>query len=324
MAEPPGVFGAAAVAVASAGELIAVLRDSGELRVLQPAAYGGRSGTVEQFLAVVGGLAGHDGAAGWVAAATGAAAHEIGGAQAELAASVWGPERGALVSGCYQGRGALTGSGAVRRLSGRWQSVIAARYADWLLLPADDAGCRVLVPRSAAQVTPISGPAVVQRAGLGDVSVTDLVVERHHILQPDSGAGISARILLSAGAAVAVVGSADGAWRNHVEQVKERLASSYGGEEIADHAASTIQVARTASDIDAAGLQIIGSVRDVEDLSTAVRAHRQAIARARDAADALLGSSRRHALDESDPVSRLWGDVHAGCRLAVGLFDSLR
>jgi hypothetical protein len=56
---------------------------------------------------------------------------------------------------------------------------------------------------------------------------------------------------------------------------------------------------------------------------TATWAFAQSVARARGAADRLLASGR-HALDASDPVTDLWRDVHAGCRLAVGILDGFR
>ena len=102
----------------------------------------------------------------------------------------------------------------------------------------------------------------------------------------------------------------------HVNQVRERLAATFGGEEVTDR--STVQVARAACDIDAAKLQIAASILrdnwDADSLRAATWAQRQAASRARDAADQLLGSSRRHALDASDPVTRYWQDVHAGFR----------
>jgi 3-hydroxy-9,10-secoandrosta-1,3,5(10)-triene-9,17-dione monooxygenase len=112
------------------------------------------------------------------------------------------------------------------------------------------------------------------------------------------------------------VGTADGLWRIHVDQVRARLATSYGGDEVTNDAAA--QVARAASDIDAAKLQIGSSLPLVDDVAAALWAHRQAVARARDAADRLLGSSR-HALDASDPAARMWKDVHAGFRLAAAV-----
>ncbi|MGV0742350.1 hypothetical protein [Mycolicibacterium sp. XJ870] len=325
MAERPVAPGAVDPAATST-ETIAALLDSPSMRILQPAMHGGRSGTVEDFLAAVGALAKRDGPAGWLAAAVNVAAHEVGGAPAGTAGRIWGRTPDALVVGSHTGGGLLTGSGSTRKLTGHWPSVLAARHADWLVLPADDSaggGYRVLVPRSAADITPVSGPAALQRTGAADVEVIGVAVESPCILESHSAASISAQVLLSAGLAAAVAGSADGAWHAHIAEMKERLATSYGGEEVADQTPSTVRVARTASEIDAAVLQITEAAHHAEDLAAAVRAHRQAVARARDAADTLLASSRRHALNAADPVTRLWGDVHSGARLAVALFDRL-
>ena len=111
-----------------------------------------------------------------------------------------------------------------------------------------------------------------------------------------------------------MVGSADGVWRSHVDRVRARLTVSHGGDEVTDDAAA--QVARAASDIDAARLQVVTALDD----GPGMRAwrFRQAVARAHGAADRLLANSR-HALDAADPVSMRWRDVQAGRRLADAL-----
>ncbi len=149
-------------------------------------------------------------------------------------------------------------------------------------------------------------------AGVGEVIVDDLAVDDGRVFTGDTG------LIAGAGAAAAVVGSADGVWRKHVDQVRARLDFSYGGDEVTDEAAA--EVARAASDIDAAKLQITGSVDPATTPEIATWAFAQSVARARGAADRLLASSR-HALDASDPVTNLWRDVHAGCRLAVRILD---
>jgi 3-hydroxy-9,10-secoandrosta-1,3,5(10)-triene-9,17-dione monooxygenase len=116
------------------------------------------------------------------------------------------------------------------------------------------------------------------------------------------------------------VGSADGVWRRHVDQERARLATSYGGDEVTNEAAA--QMAWAASDIDAAKLQVTASLDMSEDYPAGRQGYQQAIARARGAADRLLANSR-HALDATDPVTRLWRDVHAGCRMAVRFVDAL-
>ena len=288
---------------ASTTELVAALRDSGALRMLPPEP---QPRDIDEFITVVCELAALDGSAGWVTAMFNAAAHVVG-------------DHDALVTGGYQAQGRLTG-GLDRTLTGRWESVVGAEYADWLLLTADQ--CFVLVPRSAAHVEPIRDSTGLRAAGLCDVTVSDMPVGEHRIFENTCDKGV-----VGAAAAAAVVGSADGAWRIHVDQVRERLAASYGSEEVTDQTSSTAAVARAASDIDAAKLQIATSIQlsdaGPDGFRAAAWAHRQAAVRARDAADQLLGSSRRHALDASDPVTRLWQDVHAGCLLTIRLLDGL-
>jgi 3-hydroxy-9,10-secoandrosta-1,3,5(10)-triene-9,17-dione monooxygenase len=173
------------------------------------------------------------------------------------------------------------------------------------------------VSSSQVRVEPTDREGGLSAAGVGDVIAEDLAVEDGRIFTGNHDTGV----ILGAGAAAAVIGSADGVWRKHVDQVRARLDISYRGHEVTDEAAAA--VARAASDIDASKLQITGALDSTADeLRTATRAFAQSVARARGAADRLLASSR-HALDASDPVTKLWRDVYAGCRLAVRIIDGL-
>jgi len=285
------------------GESIAALRSSGVGRVLQPPEHGGLGLPADEFVWAVCELAALDGSLGWLAAIYNAAAHEVAGLPPRAASEVWDANPDALITIGHRGSGDL----ADGRLIGRWESVVGAEHADWLLLSAGHAG-RVLVPRSRLRVEPADHAAGLRTAGIGEVIVDDLTVDDGRVFTGDRNTGLTA----GAGAAAAVVGSADGVWRIHVDQVRARLDISYGGDEVTDEAAA--EVARAASDIDAAKLQITGSLDPAT--GTPTWAFAQSVARARDAADRLLASSR-HALDASDPVTNRWRDVHAGCRLAV-------
>jgi 3-hydroxy-9,10-secoandrosta-1,3,5(10)-triene-9,17-dione monooxygenase len=260
----------------------------------------------DEFVSVVLELAALDGSLGWLTAMFNVAAHEVARLPEDAAGEVWNPDPHALITTSHRAEEGRVHHG---RLTGRWKSVIGAEHADWLLLPADN--CRVLVPRGEARIDPVTRQAGLNAAAIGDVTVTVFWVDEPHIYtrRPDRVA-----VGGGAGAAAAVVGSADGMWRKHVDQVRARLATSYGGEEVTNEAAA--QVARAASDIDAAKLQVGTSLHLPDDGDAALRAHRQAVDRARGAADRLLASSR-HALDASDPATRMWQDVYAGSRLAM-------
>ena len=287
------------------GESTAALRSSEAGRMLQPAEHGGLSLPGDEFVWAVCELAAFDASLGWLAAIYNAAAHEVAGLPG-AANQVWDADPRALITIGHRGSGDLVDG----RLTGRWESVVGTEQADWLLLSTGHT-CRVLVPRSQAGIEPADRAAGLRAAGIGEVVVDDLAVDDGRVFSGDRDTGLIA----AAGAAAAVVGSADGVWRTHVDQVRTRLDFSYGGDEVTDDAAAA--VARAASDIDAAKLQITGS------LDTAPWAFIQSVARARGAADRLLSSSR-HALDASDPVTSRWRDVHAGCRLAARILDGSR
>jgi 3-hydroxy-9,10-secoandrosta-1,3,5(10)-triene-9,17-dione monooxygenase len=277
-------------------------------QTLKPARYGGSALGTEEFIAQVCELAALDGSLGWVAATFNAAAYEVALLPTDVADAVWGSDPDAVVTSTLHGDGAVDPD---LRLTGRWASVVGAEYADWLVLPASSAR-RILVPRDAAHIEPIREPVGLGAAGVCDVTVTEYIAGRGHVFTGDPGAAA----VFMAGMAAAVAGSADGVWRQHVDQMRVRLATSYSGDEVTN--AAPAQVARAASDIDAAKLQIAEAVRR-SDAATWV--YHQAVARARIAADRVLANSR-HALDQTDPATRLWRDVHAGCRLAAGFLDA--
>ncbi len=266
-------------------------------RLMQPAQYGGGGLTPDEFLCAVIELGTENASRGWVAAAYGLGARALLASEFDM---VWSVRPDARVTVAFGGSALVDGN----RLKGRWPSVVGALEADWFLLGVDD-GC-VLLPAAAVRVHSIEDGGGPRGSGLADVDVTDADLTapqvRPHRTDVDG-------VLAAAAAAAAVIGSALGGWRRHVDALRARLAISHGGEELTDQAAA--QIARTASDLDASRLQI----------TTGGLGHRapydQAMARARAAMDQLLASSR-HALDVSDPVTTAWRDVHAGCRLAAG------
>lgn len=242
---------------------------------------------LDEFVCTVIELAAADSSRGWLAAMSGAAAYDV-------------PEHdGARIAIGQVG----TADRVDGRLTGRWQSVIGAEHADWLLLSIGPMS-RALLARGAVHVEPASRRTDLREAGVCDVVASDADVE--HVL---TGAATPA---VAAASAAAVVGSAEGVWRTHVEHMRSRLAVAGG-----DEAFDAVQVARAASDLDAARLQIAAAVAQPGVGTTPLR---QAVARARGAADGLLASSR-HALDASNPVTSRWRDVHAGCRLAAHFLD---
>lgn len=269
--------------------------DSGAHRLMQPPAHDGLGLSLDEFIRTVGEIAATDGSLGWLAGSHGVAALALTPATAD---EVWGSRPDALVTIGHRGSAQV----AAGRLTGRWESVVGAERADWFLLACGD---RLhLVPRECVDAGIHAHRAALAGARIGDVTVTDFAVDERR-------SAVTDRTVSAAVAAAVVVGSALGGWHRHVDQVRARLAISYGGDEILDEAAA--QIARTASDIDASRLQIATA-----GFAGGTAPYAQAVARARGAADRLMASGR-HALDASDAVTAAWRDVHAGCRLAAAI-----
>lgn len=278
----------------------------------RPSRYGGSKMGTNGFVSDVCELAALDGSLGWLATMFNAGACEVATLPDGVVDAVWGADPDAVVTTAHRGTGSVGPDG---RLTGTWDSVVGAEYADWLVLPSDNGTRRILVPHDAAHIEPIDQPSDLAAAGIGDVTVTGHLVDDGYAFTGDHRA---AAIAL-AGSAAAVTGSADGVWRHHVEQMRARLATSYSADELAN--AAPAQVGRAASDIDATKLQITEALRRPDTEARGSWEYDQAVARARSAADRLLGNSR-HALDLNDAATRLWRDVHAGCRLAATVFDA--
>lgn len=220
-----------------------------------------------------------------------------------------------LIAVCRHGRGHLTGG----RLTGRWPTVVGAVHADWVLVPAHEATQdgvtrRVLVSREDAGVDSVTGEIA---AGAVDVTISDLSVEHGRVFAAEENTHI---VRGAVGPAAVVVGSADGMLQQHIRQLRTHLAVSSSAAAVTETDAA--HIARAASDIDAAKLQITEISDGRGDVGVAVGASRQAVARARAAADHLLEHSR-HALDATNPATRRWRDVDAGSRLAVRMLDGL-
>ncbi len=259
---------------------------------------------VREFVTHIRELAVVDSSRAWLEAMS-----DAGAIAASATAGQWPTT--ALIAAAHDSGGGLVGG----RLTGRWTSVVGARYADRFLLPVRGGTNRhVVVARDSVRVDIGSDSTALRAAGLADVTASDVVVSPADVFAPDPGGPV----LTVTGATATMVGSAQGLWLRHVEQLRSHLAAHPGGTTADSDAA---QVARAASDIDAAELQLTESAAAEPDLEVTVWVCRQVVARARSAADRLLEHSR-HALDADDPATRRWGEVDAGARLAVRVFDA--
>lgn len=214
------------------------------------------------------------------------------------------------------------------RLSGTWPGVTGAAHATWLVLgarrPTDEGPGPVglvVVPTAECRLEPAVDSIGLAAAGAQDVTATDVVVPLDAWAGPDGG------LLLPLGrfAAVALVGAAQGALDEHVQQVRRRTALSHGGEDVGAAGLSPARVGRAASQLDAALHVLDVTASDPDGLpQVPLEQQRFAVERAVEGISLVFGSVRGHALDNGDPVARLWRDVQVGAQHARALLSRLR
>jgi hypothetical protein len=236
------------VVEAVAANPIAEKHRSSAARALQPSRHGGLALNGDEFVELVCELAALDASLGWLTAAFNAGAAEVNTLPKGAADAVWGDDPNMLTTNTFQGDGEL---GRGLRLTGQWESVVGAEYADWLLLPAGNGSSRVLVPRSAVRLAPVGSPAGLSAAGIRDVTVSAFPVdERLVVHDPDD----TPAVIAGAGVAAAVVGLRVAAIAKRrgvpVSQVLVDLPNVAAEEAqlIADAARDAIQDGRAAAD----------------------------------------------------------------------------
>jgi 3-hydroxy-9,10-secoandrosta-1,3,5(10)-triene-9,17-dione monooxygenase len=124
--------------------------------------------------------------------------------------------------------------------------------------------------------------------------------------------------------ATPVIGMATGAYNAHLEQMRERVRISYGGQKVAGDAFAHVRVARAASDIDASWLQLERNLDEEMRFATAgeeipmelrARARRDQVTateRCVGAIALLFKNSGGHALKNGNTIERAWRDANAG------------
>lgn len=219
-------------------------------------------------------------------------------------------------------------------LSGRWSAVTGAAHAGWLLLGARRATHEgpgpiglALVPTDACRLTPAVDTIGLTAVGALEVSAEEVEVAETAWCAIDDVPRATA-VMVGAAVAMALVGAAQGALDEHLDQVRRRVERSHGGEDIRVGDLAPTMTARAASILDAAALILRSpAAPDVDpDALPQDRFEHQIYAanRAVQAAELVFSSARTHALTDDDPVARLWRDVRVGGHQAHALTDRLR
>jgi 3-hydroxy-9,10-secoandrosta-1,3,5(10)-triene-9,17-dione monooxygenase len=328
-------------------ESIAELTAAGVFRLLQPKTFGGAEGDPVEFYEVVKSIAGACGSTGWVSSVVGVHPWQLALFPSPAQQDVWGSDPDTLVSSSYAPMGKLTPTEGGYELTGRWSFSSGCDHCSWVLLGALVIGpegkpvdfLTVLIPRSDYAIDDVWDVVGLCGTGSNDIVIEKKFVPEHRTLSFNDVSALkcpgheinSAPLyklpfgtIFSNTITAPIIGMAQGAYDAHVETMRERVRVSYGGQKVAQDPFAHVRVARAASDIDAAWLQMERNVREEMRYTEAgeeipmelrLRARRDQVRgteRAIEAVDLLFKNSGGRSLKTGNPIERGWRDAHAG------------
>lgn len=161
-----------------------VLRDTGAMRLVQPARYGGLEADPRVFVEAMMLTSQFDGAAGWVLGVVGVHNWHIGLYADEVQQEVWGEDPDTWVSSSYNYVGRASRVDGGFRLTGRWSFSSGCEHARWVFVGGfalDDEGRPLemrhfLLPRSDYEIVDVWHVAGLSGSGSNDIVVEDAFV----------------------------------------------------------------------------------------------------------------------------------------------------
>lgn len=328
-------------------ETIRELIDAGVFRMLQPKRYGGLESDMVEFYEVVRAVSAVCCSTGWMASVLGVHPWHLGLFDRQAQEEVWGEEPDTLLSSAYAPVGRLTPVEGGYRLSGRWSFSSGCEHAAWALLGALVVGAQgrpvdfmtVLVPRSDYRIEEVWDVVGLRGTASNDILVESAFVPSHRTVRNYELAQLKApgqkvnpgplyRLPFAAvfthAITAPVIGAVAGGYDAYISSMKERVRLSLGGGRFAEDPFAQVAIARAASDIDAAILQMDRNLRELSALAAEgrdipmelrLRTRRDQVRgteRAVAAIDLLFKTAGGNSLRRGNPIERAWRDAHAG------------
>ena len=328
-------------------ESVAELTQAGVFGMLQPKRFGGLEADPVEFYDVIRTIASADGSTGWCSSVIGVHPWQIALFPDAAQQEVWGNDPNTLVSSSYAPTGRLTPVEGGYEGTGRWAFSSGCDHCTWVLLGALVMGpegkptdfLTILVPRTDYTIHDVWDVVGLRGTGSNDIEIDKVFIPEHRTLSfndvsalrcPGQELNTAPLYRLPFGTVFSdtittpVIGMAQGAYEAHVETMRERVRISYGGQKVAQDPFAHVRVARAASDIDAAWLQLARNLEEQmryaaagEDLpmELRLRARRDQVRgteRAIESIDLLFKNSGGRSLKSGNPIERAWRDAHAG------------
>ena len=331
-----------------------LLRETGVMKMLQPATYGGAEAHPRDWAETVMRVASLDGAAGWVAGIVGVHPWEMAMADPSVQEEVWGEDDDTWIASPYAPMGVLTPVDGGYRFSGRWQFSSGTDHCKWIFLGAfmgDAEGKRVMPPQNYHVILPRSDYEIIEDTwdvvglrgtGSKDVVVDNAFIPENRVIafskfldgsQPrESGVTnplyhVPFTTIFPLGITSAVIGISEGALAAHLAYQKTRVQIT--GTKATDDPYVLFAIGAAAEEIKASRTALLDNISYFYDAAAAGReitfaeraaSRRTQVAsawRAVRAMDEVVARSGGNGMRMDNPIQRFWRDGHMGLSHAV-------
>ncbi|MDJ1138125.1 3-hydroxy-9,10-secoandrosta-1,3,5(10)-triene-9,17-dione monooxygenase oxygenase subunit [Streptomyces iconiensis] len=327
-------------------ESVRELADAGLFRLLQPTRFGGLAAHPAHHYTAIKAVARACGSTGWISSVIGVHNWQLALFPEQAQQDVWGADPGTRISSSYAPTGKVEAVDGGFLMSGRWAFSSGCEHADWAFLGGMTFGedgavdaRTYLVPRTVYRIEPNWDTQGLRATGSHDIVIDEPVfVPEHrslayahalaldcpgHAVNPEPVYKLPFGGLFTTTVTVPLLGVAEGAYQTYIDVTRERFRVSYGQKVVEDPFAH-VRIARAASDVDAAWLQIERNVEEMYGhavrgeelpLELRLRVRRDQVLgteRAVSSTDLMVENAGGNAMRHAHPLQRYWRDVHTG------------
>jgi alkylation response protein AidB-like acyl-CoA dehydrogenase len=334
---------------------VAVIREAGVMRMLQPKDFGGFAAHPRDFAEAVMAVAKHCGASGWVCGVGGVHPWEMALCDKRVQEEVWGEDPDTWIASPYMPSGVAVPTEGGYVLNGHWQFSSGTDHCQWIFLGAmvgDAEGTPLTPPRALHVILPRKDYTIVDDSwnvvglkgtGSKDIIVSDAFIPSYRTIdagevaegeiaaaragQTDTVYKLPFWSMFPLGITAAVVGICEGLLALHLDYQRDRTMAI--GSKVKDDPYILYAISEASAEIAAARTQLLDGISRAYDLADAgksvpfelravIRRNQVRSAwRAVSAADEIFSRSGGNALRMDKPLQRFWRDAHAGLHHAI-------
>lgn len=342
-------------------ETATLIRQSGQVRQLQPKTHGGYEARFSDFVESGLRLASLNPPAGWIGGVVGVHPWEIALMDPRVQDEVWGEDPDTWMASPYAPTGKAVPTDGGYTFTGRWEFSSGTDNCDWIVLggivtdadgnvPAGPPDIRhIVLPRSDYEIVEGSWEVVgLKGTGSKDIIVNGAFVPEYRVVsQFEMNAGTYARerqpgnslyalpfgTVFSYAIATSTIGIAEGALAAFLDHTRNRITMT--GEKSSTQPQQLTALGAAAADVEASRLVLVDGAKRMQDITDGGRiltleerlAFRnvqvRASRRAIDAIDRLFTYAGGGALRLDRPFQRFWRDARAAMNHICNVEDNV-